>query len=134
MSLRALVSDVPELLIQGFVFAAMGAIFTAAFLASFFLPRRPWAWVYNLVLISVGLTSCCCIPAAIPLLIFWIKPEVKGFFSKADYAPFVYQASSEEPASTQEGVGMAEEATEKQGDVEAQNKAQNNEGSENPPA
>lgn len=46
-----------------------------------FLPRRPWVWVYHLVLICFTMTSCCCIPLAIPLLIFWIKPETRAFFS-----------------------------------------------------
>lgn len=47
-----------------------------------FLPRRPWAWVYGVVLIGIGLTSCCILPAALPLLIFWLKPEMKARFNK----------------------------------------------------
>jgi hypothetical protein len=45
-----------------------------------FLPRRPWAWYYHLVLIALGFTSCCWWPFVIPLLIFWIKPETKAYF------------------------------------------------------
>lgn len=45
-----------------------------------FLPRQNWAWVLGIVLISIGMTSTCCLPVAIPLLIFWIKPENKAFF------------------------------------------------------
>jgi MFS family permease len=57
--------------------------FAAAFLAAFFLPVKPWAWIYHLVLICVGFTSACCIVASVPLLIFWIKPETKAYFGHA---------------------------------------------------
>jgi hypothetical protein len=57
--------------------------FAAAYVAAFFLPLKPWAWVYHLVLICVGLTSACCMAASIPLLIFWIKPEARAYFGRA---------------------------------------------------
>lgn len=44
-------------------------------------PRRRWGWVYGFVPIAIGLTSPCCMPASIPLLIFWLKPEVKQWFN-----------------------------------------------------
>lgn len=56
-----------------------GAIFPFYAVAPF-LPKRPWAWYYHLVLIAIGLTSCCFLPFCIALLIFWIKPETKAFF------------------------------------------------------
>jgi hypothetical protein len=39
-------------------------------------------WVYDLVVICVGMTSFCCMPVCIPLLIFWIKPEVRAYFGR----------------------------------------------------
>src|SRR5512134_1365332 len=57
------------------IFGCIGAPFSGAYIAAFFLPRRPWVWIYHLVLICIGLTSACCMMASIPLLIFWIKPE-----------------------------------------------------------
>ena len=57
--------------------------FLIAYAAAPFLPPAPWAWTYHLVLIAVGLTSACCMPIAIPLLIFWLKPETKAYFGKA---------------------------------------------------
>ena len=45
-----------------------------------FLPRKPWVWIYSVVIIGIGMTSACCLPACIPLLIFWLKPEVKRFY------------------------------------------------------
>ena len=45
-----------------------------------FLPTKKWAWVYGLVLIAIGLTSPCCMPVSIPLLIYWIQPGFKSHF------------------------------------------------------
>lgn len=58
--------------------------FALAYVVAPFLPRAPWAWIYHLALIGLGLTSVCCMPATIPLLIFWLKPETKLFFGRAD--------------------------------------------------
>jgi MFS family permease len=69
-------------MIQGVVFLALGLVLGGVFAAALFLPRKPWVWVYDLVLICLGLTSVCCMPATIPLLIFWIKPEVKAWYGR----------------------------------------------------
>ena len=45
-----------------------------------FSGRRSWGWVYGLVLIGLGATSCCTWPITIPLLIQWLKPEMKARF------------------------------------------------------
>jgi len=47
-----------------------------------FLPREPWAWIYGIVTIGIGMTSCATLPFCIPLLIFWIKPETKAYFDQ----------------------------------------------------
>jgi hypothetical protein len=63
----------------------IGAItvpFLIAYAAAPFLPRRPWVWIYDLVLIAGGFTSCCTLPFCIALLIFWLKPEVKEYFRR----------------------------------------------------
>ena len=44
------------------------------------LPRKRAVWIYDLVLICIGLTSICCLPITIPLLIFWIKENTKAWF------------------------------------------------------
>ena len=48
-----------------------------------FLPRRKWVWIYDLVVICLGMTSCCTLPVCIALLIFWIRPETRQFFGWA---------------------------------------------------
>jgi hypothetical protein len=74
----------PELLaFLGVLFAALGVVFMLAFGAAPFLPHRSWVWIYHLVLIAVGMTSACCLPVCIALLIFWIKPETRAYFGRA---------------------------------------------------
>lgn len=53
-----------------FLAAAMGAV----------LPPKPWVWIFHLVLIAIGMTSACCWPICIPLLIFYLRPETRAYF------------------------------------------------------
>lgn len=58
----------------------IGLVLLIPFAAGPLLPRRKWAWVMGLVLICIGMSSMCCLPVAIPLLIEWIKPETKEYY------------------------------------------------------
>ena len=64
------------------VFIVIGLVFVVPHAAAPFLPRTSWVWVFGLVLICFGLSSACCLPACIPLLIQWLKPEVKEFYGR----------------------------------------------------
>ncbi len=70
--------------IQAIIMMVMGVPFFLMFAAAPFLPRRPWVWIYHLVLIGLTMTSCACLPFAIPLIIFWLKPETKAYFHPVD--------------------------------------------------
>lgn len=71
-----------EMVLMGVVFAGMGLPFAALFAAGLFLPRKPWVWIYDIVLIAIGFGSCCILPASVALLIFWIKPETRAYFGR----------------------------------------------------
>ena len=71
-----------EAKIMGGVFLILGLVFFVPYALAPFLPRKSWVWVFGLVLICIGLTSMCCLPACIPLLIYWIKPEMKEFYGR----------------------------------------------------
>ncbi len=71
-----------EAKIMAAVFLVVGLVFFVPFAAAPFLPRQSWVWVFGLVLICLGLTSACCLPVCVPLLIFWLKPEMKAFYGK----------------------------------------------------
>ncbi len=71
-----------EDVITGVLLTAMGLVFGGVYAAAPFLPKKPWAWVYHLVLIIFGLTSTCCLPVALPLMLVWLKPRTKAFFGR----------------------------------------------------
>lgn len=71
-----------EALVVGSIVLVVGLVFTAASAVPFFAGPRPWSWVYSIVLICLGMTSACFLPFCIPLLIFWLKPEVKAYYGK----------------------------------------------------
>ena len=71
-----------EMLITGVVYAILGMVFFVVYAVALFLPPRPYNWIVGIVMMAIGMTSCCFIPAVIPLLIFWIKPETQAFFGR----------------------------------------------------
>jgi len=74
--------EATEVIVQGYVLLAMGVPLSVMYFAVPFLPKKPWAWIYHVVLIGFGLTSCACWPVAIPLIIYWLKPETKWMFGR----------------------------------------------------
>src|SRR5919205_60044 len=66
--------------VMGLIFIVLGGALTLLYAAAPFLPRRKWAWVLGLVLIVLSMSGTCCLPAAIPLIIWWVKPETKEYF------------------------------------------------------
>ena len=61
---------------------ALGLPFAVASILPLLFEPRPWLWVYGIVLLATGFTSCCFWPICIPLLVFWIKPDVQRYFGK----------------------------------------------------
>ena len=71
-----------NVMMMGAVYGIMGCGFAMIYgLLPFVLPRQSGAWVVHLVLICLTLTSCCCIPFAILLLIGWFKAETRAYFN-----------------------------------------------------
>jgi hypothetical protein len=83
-------ADEPPAAVLGGIYSCVAAPFFLAFLVPFVTRRSPWRWIYDLVLICLGLTSLCCMPASIPLLIFYLKPEVKAAYGRFPPAPPTY--------------------------------------------
>ena len=65
--------DEAGMLALGLVYSVIGLGLFMVFGIGLFWRRGMGGWVFNLVLICIGLTSCCTWPMTIPLLIFWIK-------------------------------------------------------------
>lgn len=81
-AVEATPSDVLVKNIVSIAWAVIGTALFIPFAMAPFLPPKPWVWIYGIVLIAVGMTSVCTLPASIALLIFWIKPETKKFFGR----------------------------------------------------
>ncbi|MFQ3578264.1 MAG: hypothetical protein SNJ52_04565 [Verrucomicrobiia bacterium] len=69
--------------IIGVFFLLTGIVLFVICLIPLILAPRPWLWTFDLVVICLGMTSACCLPACIPLLIFWLKPDTKRYFGKS---------------------------------------------------
>ena len=74
--------DEEQLLIMGVAYAALGIIFFFLYAVAALLPPKPYNWIVGIVIIALGMASCCTWPAAIPLLIFWVKPETQEFLGR----------------------------------------------------
>jgi hypothetical protein len=63
---------------------ALAIIGVALFgMGCFFCPRASWAWIWGIVAIVISVVPLCIsIAGAIPLLIFWLKPETKQYFGR----------------------------------------------------
>lgn len=75
--------SVSELLVMGIALIGLGVVLALAYGVAPFLRPAPWLWTYHLVLIAFGLTSVCCLPICIPLLIGWIKPGTRQYFGRS---------------------------------------------------
>jgi nitrate reductase NapE component len=62
-----------EMTIMGVIYLVMGAILTIVFSVAFVWRKGTGAWIYQMIMIIIGLTSCCTWPATIPLLVYWIR-------------------------------------------------------------
>lgn len=69
-----------ELYVTGGLFVAMGALLAVPYALPLFLPPTKGAWILGIVLIAVSMTSCCFLPVAIVLLIYWINENTRGYF------------------------------------------------------
>ena len=71
-----------EMMITGIVYAIFGVILFLVFAVALFLPRKSWNWIVGIVMMALGMTSCCFLPFLVPLLIYWLKPETKAYFGR----------------------------------------------------
>ena len=74
--------DDQEILVNGIILIMLGPPFSIAFGLGAFWDNKPWHWIYGLALIAISLSSCCCFPISIPLILYWLKPETKAYFER----------------------------------------------------
>lgn len=71
-----------ETFIMGIIYAILGVVFFVVFVVALLLPPKPYNWIVGIVMMALGMTSCCFLPFLIPLLIYWVKPETKAYFGR----------------------------------------------------
>ena len=76
-------TDATFWLIYGLICLVCGVGLLVVHAVAPFLPLRSWVWIVHLVLICGGMTSACCLPMSVALLIFWIKPETRVYFGRS---------------------------------------------------
>lgn len=64
----------------GTILIIIGVVIFAFYAAPMILPRKMFHWVYGIILLLLSLSLCWTLPFAVPLLIYWFKPETKRFF------------------------------------------------------
>jgi hypothetical protein len=74
-------SSPPESVVVAIVIALFCFPLFLLYAVAPFLPRTKFAWYYGFVTICIGFTSCCTLPFAIALLIFWLKPETRAYLN-----------------------------------------------------
>ncbi len=65
---------------MGIVLSVISVLLCVLFAIGLMIPRKKWGWIFGFFPIAIGLTSPCCMPASIPLLIFWLKANNKRWF------------------------------------------------------
>ena len=63
--------------------AAFMAVIAAVYGFAAAVPRKSWAWTFSLVMICTTIIPFVITAAgAIPLVIYWVKPEMKTYFNR----------------------------------------------------
>ncbi len=63
------------------LYIILGSITAVLYSIALFSPRKPWSWVFGVVLLAIGIVTFCFLPSLV-LLIFWSKPETRAFFGR----------------------------------------------------
>lgn len=64
-----------------FLFSGMGTLGFFSHLLGVLAPRRPWMHVVGIIILGLGLVSSCFgWIVNLPLLLYWLRPEVKRWF------------------------------------------------------
>ena len=66
----------------GIMFLLMGVPPMILYFFGVVLPSKPYHWFYGIFLLGMATLSCGLAIFAIPLLIFWVKPETQAYFER----------------------------------------------------
>ncbi len=64
------------------VYGVLSLLMAAPWMLAIFAGRRPWVHTLGTVMLVLTMvTLSCCLPISIPLLVVWLKPEVKRWYA-----------------------------------------------------
>jgi hypothetical protein len=73
-----------EATVRGVACVIVGPLFLIPYAAAPFMGKKPWTWYYGLGLLVFASTGGCCLwPITIPLIVQWLKPDIKAMFGRA---------------------------------------------------
>lgn len=68
--------------VMGLGIAAVGALCALLVVASFWLPRAPWAWNAHLVLVVLGVVGVVTTPCALLVALLWFRRDTLAWFGQ----------------------------------------------------
>ena len=81
MAVLSLVVFVIALGAHNYLGIVMAKVLLVFFGVAAFVPYKPWGWTMGLLAIGLGMAGGTAL-FAIPLLVFWMKPQVKAAFAR----------------------------------------------------
>jgi len=60
-------------MLVGYIYAVLGAILFLVFTVALFLPPKPYNWIVGIVMMALGMTSCCFVPFLDSVVYFLVQ-------------------------------------------------------------
>ncbi len=75
--------DEPPAWVIGLFLAVFSVPLAIVYLVGLIAPRRPWVYVYGYIACAGSFVCGGCWFLAIPVLVYWLKPETKAWYIDA---------------------------------------------------
>lgn len=77
----AMMRGAPQAQTQAMVLVLFAATVVGFYGTAAFMPLKPWAWTFGLIVIALGVPSVTII-VCLPMFFAWMKPSVKAAFCR----------------------------------------------------
>ena len=77
----AMLPGAPQAQTEAMVLFLLAATAVGFYVVATFMPRKPWAWTFGLIVIALGVPSLT-IVICLPMFFAWMKPPVKAAFCR----------------------------------------------------
>jgi hypothetical protein len=73
--------DIEDWIAAG-VLMTVGIVGAIPYVIPLFAGRKAWVHTLGTIAIALPMTSMCCLPIAVPVLLVWLKPETRRYFDQ----------------------------------------------------